>query len=115
MKGEDALRKNISGALIRKLRKRRDWTQREFSKRLREAGWKKCTRSWLSRIESGEVTLRDRDLPYFYSVMGEEFDAEFGALMFRKVERSLPSGNPVMNTANLMNFVPVFLLSFSSA
>jgi transcriptional regulator with XRE-family HTH domain len=71
---------NITGALVRKLRRQRKWTQKEFSLMLRDMGWSKCTRGWLAKVESGEALVRDRDLPYFRALLGEEFSVQFDKL-----------------------------------
>jgi len=78
-------KRNIGGPIIRRLRKGHDWTQKEFAKRLREAGWRKCDRLWVSRLESGRAALRDLDLPYLQAVLGETFTAEmFGFIVKQK-------------------------------
>jgi transcriptional regulator with XRE-family HTH domain len=55
---------NIVGPSIRELRMRKGWSQASLSARLKAAGWN-CSRSRLAKIESGLVTVRDHDLPYF--------------------------------------------------
>jgi transcriptional regulator with XRE-family HTH domain len=74
---------NITGPLIRKLRKGNDWTQKEFAGLLREAGLKESTRRWVSKLESGQATLRDADLPYLFAVLGVSFSDAFVALISR--------------------------------
>jgi len=69
--------KNISGRLLRRMRVRREWTQEILSEKLRLAGWTKCKRSWLARIETGEVGVKDLHLVFIREVFGEEFEAQF--------------------------------------
>jgi transcriptional regulator with XRE-family HTH domain len=84
------MRKNLCGRLVRRLRKRRQWTQEDLSGRLREIGWSKCRRSWLARIESGDVSVKDHQLAHFQAIFGAEFSSEFWALAVLHHERSSP-------------------------
>jgi transcriptional regulator with XRE-family HTH domain len=59
------------------MRVRRDWTQEALSEKLRLAGWTKCKRSWLARIETGEVGVKDLHLAFLREVFGEEFEVQF--------------------------------------
>lgn len=52
---------------------------------IRDAGWKKCDRGWISRLESGDVILRDNDFPYLYAVLGDEFLKAFVVLIPKQV------------------------------
>ena len=72
MKGKER-KGNSSGPIIRRLRKSNDWTQKDFAKKLREAGWKDCDRVWISRLESGDTVVRDIDIPYLQAVLGDDF------------------------------------------
>jgi transcriptional regulator with XRE-family HTH domain len=80
---EKSTKLNIAGPLIRRLRKSNDWTQKDFAILLRDAGWKDCNRRWVTRLEAGEVTLRDVDLPYLHKVLGESFSSALLALVNR--------------------------------
>ena len=77
---------NIAGPAIRRLRRSNDWTQKEFAKLLREAGWEDCSRRWISKLESGEATLRDVDLPYLRAVLGESFTNALATLITKVAE-----------------------------
>lgn len=103
-------RKNITGPMLRKLRKRNGWTQKELSQKLIEAGWKKCTRGWLSRVESGEVILRDKDIPYLYAVLGREFETEFNTFMTQKADSLTPEKDSLQHAVQLASYVPACLL-----
>jgi transcriptional regulator with XRE-family HTH domain len=108
---KDKSRLNISGPLVRKLRKSNDWTQKEFATHLREAGLKESTRRWVSKLESGEVTLRDVDLPYLRSVLGVSFSDAFAALISKTSELSPTTEKPSPpKLSHLTNLLPAFLL-----
>lgn len=110
MNGDGRAKKNITGPMLRKLRKRHGWTQKEFSQKLSEAGWKKCTRGWLSRVESGEVTLRDKDFPYLYAVLGREFETEFNLFMSQKAGLLQLEKDSLPHVVSLAGWVPACLL-----
>ncbi len=48
-----------------------------LAEKLRHAGWAKCKRSWLARIETGEVAVKDLHLVFLRDVLGEEFEIQF--------------------------------------
>lgn len=85
--------KNISGRLLRRMRVRREWTQETLSEKLRLAGWTKCKRSWLARIETGEVGVKDLHLAFLREVFGEEFEDQFwdAVAASRKESPAIPS------------------------
>lgn len=102
---------NISGPLVRRLRKSNDWTQKEFAKHLREAGLKESTRRWVSKLESGKVTLRDVDLPFLRSVLGMSFSDAFVALISKTPEPSpAVEKQPLPHLTHLTNILPALLL-----
>jgi transcriptional regulator with XRE-family HTH domain len=106
---------NITGALVRKLRRQRKWTQKEFSRMLRDAGWSKCTRGWLAKVESGEALVRDKDLPYFRALFGEEFSVQFDMLALRENEErrddvSLRRDIPMFNDCLSLMLVSLVLV-----
>ena len=82
------MRKNLCGRLVRRLRKRRRWTQEDLSKQLRDIGWTKCRRSWLARIESVDVSVKDHQLAHFHAVFGPGFSGEFWTLAVLHHERN---------------------------
>lgn len=92
-------KRNIAGPLVRRFRKGNDWTQKEFAEKLCGAGWMKCDGGWVSRLESGDVTLRDIDLPYLLAVLGREFGEALIAFLSRRQEKKAstkpPSEHPI--------------------
>jgi transcriptional regulator with XRE-family HTH domain len=103
---------NLAGPLVRRIRRANDWTQKDFAKMLRDAGWKRCTRGWVSRLESGEVTLRDVDLPFLYALFGEDFDTEFRAMMVREAKAKPSVAAEQNGIASLVSSVLPVWLSF---
>lgn len=107
--------KNISGRLLRRLRVRKEWTQEILSEKLRLAGWTKCRRSWLARIETGEVGVKDFHLVFIREVFGDEFEDQFWEVVAasRKERPAIlpptPEGNRIALTTSLL---AVFLASF---
>jgi hypothetical protein len=75
-----------------------------------DAGWKKCTRGWLSRVESGEVTLRDKDFPYLYAVLGREFETEFNSFMTQKEDSLAPEKDGLQHAVQPASYVPACVL-----
>jgi hypothetical protein len=49
-----------------------------------ENGWLNCSRSSLAKIESGLITVRDRDLPHFLNVFATSSEALNRAQVFRR-------------------------------
>ncbi len=86
MAREKSTKLNIAGPVIRRLRKSNDWTQKDCAVLLRSAGWKECNRRWVTWLESGEVTLRDVDLPYLHRVFGDPFSTALLTLIARMAE-----------------------------
>jgi transcriptional regulator with XRE-family HTH domain len=62
---------NAVGPIIRRLRVERGWTQDALAAKLQIAGWD-CTRSWLAKIEAGQVYVRDYQIVFFCRVLGVE-------------------------------------------
>ncbi len=104
-------KKNLAGPTVRRLRKSNDWTQKEFAKLLREAGWKRCTRGWVSRLEAGDVILRDIDLPYLCAVLGEDFGFEFMVTVSKAASTKTSQKSAHKDVARLLNFIPSILLT----
>ncbi len=53
------------------MRVERGWTQDALAAKLQIAGWD-CTRSWLAKIEAGQVYVRDYQIVFFSRVLGVE-------------------------------------------
>lgn len=84
-------KRNICGAVIRRHRKGNDWTQKEFAKRLREIGWKKCDRVAISRMESGNAVVQDIDLSYLHSLLGDRFTKDIiSSIITHAIPASIP-------------------------
>ena len=74
--GPIQLRKRF-GEMLRQLRRRNDWTQKELVSHLRQAGFGRCRRSLLSQIEIGVASIRGEEIYYLRKVFGERFEQEF--------------------------------------
>lgn len=104
---KDKSKLNMTGPLVRRLRKSNDWTQRELAALLRESGLKESTRRWVSKLESGDATLRDVDLPHLRAVFGTSFSDAFLALISKMAE-PIPSieKSPLAKIAYLASALP---------
>ena len=60
---------NVTGPMVRHLRKQRGWSQQKLAERLQDAGWK-ISRSSLAKIECRIVRVGDFDLQHFANVFG---------------------------------------------
>jgi len=70
----------LVGCMVREARLQGGLTQEELSRRLQKDGSPKATRSWLSRIESGEIALKAWDLLHLRSILGPDFEEHFWKL-----------------------------------
>lgn len=69
--------KRAMGACVRSLRLHRGWTQEELATRLRESGFRRCSRVLVSQIEVGLAAMRAHEIYYLRQVFGESFEREF--------------------------------------
>lgn len=69
--------KQLLGVRIREIRVLNGWTQRDLAARLRESGFRRCTRALLSQVETGVATIRGYEIYYLRQVFGEGFETEF--------------------------------------
>ncbi len=60
---------NVTGPIVRHLRKQRGWSQQKLAERLQDAGWK-ISRSSLAKVECQIVRVGDFDLQNFANVFG---------------------------------------------
>jgi hypothetical protein len=58
-------------------------SEASLSARLKAAGWN-CSRSRLAKIESGLVTVRDHDLPYFLGIFETNMKELYPAEVLRR-------------------------------
>lgn len=77
MKIEATREARIVGSMLREARVLGGMTQRELSAQLIQDGWTEATRSWLSRLEAGDVTLKAWDLLHLRTVLGKSFEGHF--------------------------------------
>lgn len=70
----------LVGCMVREARLQHGLTQEELSRRLQNDGSPRATRSWLSRIESGEIALKAWDLLHLRSILGRDFEDHFWKL-----------------------------------
>lgn len=78
---------------------------------LREIGWSKCSRGWLAKVESGEAAVRDKDLPFFRVLLGEEFMVQFEKLAQRESDERREGVLP-RDVQLFKDYLPVIFLSF---
>lgn len=62
-------RLNIWGAVLRRFRRERGWSQEELALRVQRAGWD-VSRVVLFRIESGDRQLLDYETEFLLKVLG---------------------------------------------
>lgn len=67
---------NIIGPVVRRLRKRRGWSQAKLADRLQIAGWN-INRSGVAKIECRVVWVGDFELLYFIRIFGVEIGELF--------------------------------------
>ena len=67
---------NIVGPVVRRLRRRRGWSQAKLADRLRTAGWN-ISRSGVAKIECRVVWVGDFELLYFIRIFGVEIGELF--------------------------------------
>ena len=101
-------RSNLAGPVVRKFRKSNDWTQKELAKVLRDFGWKKCDRVWVSRLESGRVILRDIDVAHLQAVFGDEFAVALTERTTSKAHTILATRSLKASTASAAGLVAAF-------
>ena len=77
---------------MRRLRNERAWTQEDFAAKLQVLGWKRCTRSWLSRVEARLVAVRDYELTYFCKVFAVPLAALFPSVDPSKADPGFQTG-----------------------
>ena len=78
---------NAVGPTVRRLRVARGWSQADLSTKLQVHGWD-CTRSWLAKIEAGQVLVRDHQLLHFCAVLGVKLEELFPSLDARRALRT---------------------------
>jgi len=64
-----AKRLNVWGAILRRFRRERGWSQEELAERVQLAGWD-VSRVVLFRIESGDRQLVDYEAEFLLRVLG---------------------------------------------
>ena len=69
--------KKLLGANIRDVRVLNGWTQRDLAAKLKQQGFRRCSRALLSQIEAGVATIRGHEIYYLRNVFGKVFEREF--------------------------------------
>jgi transcriptional regulator with XRE-family HTH domain len=77
--------KNTVGPMIRKFRNARGWTQEVLATKLQLEGWD-CTRSWLAKIEAGQVHVKDFELLYFRKLFSMPLENLFPSVNPKKAD-----------------------------
>lgn len=74
------------GATVRRLRVKRGLTQEALAAKLQVSGWD-CTRSWLAKVESGQVLVRDHQLLHLCAVLRVTLEELFPTLDPKRARR----------------------------
>jgi len=69
--------KKMLGTRIRHFRRHNGWTQRDLAAKLKQQGFRRCSRALLSQIEAGVATIRGHEIYYLRNVFGKVFESEF--------------------------------------
>lgn len=78
---------NAVGPTVRRFRVALGWSQNELAIKLQVGGWD-CSRSWLAKIEAGQVLVRDHQLLHLRSALGTKLEALFPTLDPKRALRS---------------------------